>query len=173
MGFLADLLLAAAAFGAALYCFVLSRRLKALSSLDSGMGGAIALLSAQVDDLTRALTAAQERAGTSREHLDAQAARAEAACQRLELLLSSMHDLPDAEPGKQGVVDAAAPPPTPSGPPRIDNPSTPAETGPPATPDQDASRQMAAPERTQDRPTPRPAPGRARIVRRRREKEEA
>jgi hypothetical protein len=115
MGFLGDLLLAAGAFGAALYCLVLSRRLKALAALDSGMGAAIAVLSAQVDDLTRALKAAQEAAQGTAGRLAAQTDRAEAACRKLELLVASLHDLPQApaRPAPAAAVpepDAVAPP---------------------------------------------------------------
>jgi hypothetical protein len=98
MGFVSDLLLAAGAFGAAVFCLVLSRRLKALTALDSGMGAAIAVLSAQVDDLTRALKAAQEAAQGTSGRLAAQTERAEAAARRLELLVASLHDLPEAAP---------------------------------------------------------------------------
>lgn len=94
MQFFADLLLAAAATGAALYCFVLSRRLQALGSLEGGMGSAIAVLSRQVDELTRSLKAAQESASRAAGTLDGQTDRAEAAARRLELLVASMHDLP-------------------------------------------------------------------------------
>lgn len=95
VAFISDLLVAAAALGAALYCFILSRRLQALSRLDGGLGSAIALLSAQVDDLSRTLRQARENADSGVAALDGQTARAEAACQRLELLLATMHDLPE------------------------------------------------------------------------------
>ena len=94
MDLIADILLGAGALGAAAYCMVLSRRLKRLTQLETGMGGAIAVLSAQVDDLTRMLGRAQSAATGSSEKLEAQTRRAEEAVQRLELLLSSMHDLP-------------------------------------------------------------------------------
>jgi hypothetical protein len=94
MDFLSDLLLAAAALGAAIYCFILSRRLTALSSLEGGMGSAIAILSSQVDDLTRLLKSAQQTAGRTGSQLGDQTARAEAVAKRLELLVASMHDLP-------------------------------------------------------------------------------
>ena len=42
MNYLSDLLLTAAALGAAVYCAILSRRLKALGTLEGGVGGAIA-----------------------------------------------------------------------------------------------------------------------------------
>lgn len=98
MQFFADLLLAAAAAGAALYCLVLSRRLQALGSLEGSMGSAIAVLSRQVDELTRSLKAAQDSAGRAAGTLEGQTERAEAAARRLELLVASMHDLP-ASPG--------------------------------------------------------------------------
>ena len=62
MDFLADILLASAALCAAAYCVVLSRRLQKLSTLDGQVGGAIAVLSKQVDELTSAL--AKARSGT-------------------------------------------------------------------------------------------------------------
>lgn len=97
MELIADVFLAAGAFGAAAYCFVLQRRLARFTQLENGMGGAIAVLSAQVDDLTRALTAAQDTAGESSRRLEDLAQRADAAAVRLELLVSSLHDLPDPE----------------------------------------------------------------------------
>lgn len=113
MGFLSDLLLAAGAFGAALYCLVLSRRLKALTALDGGLGSAIAVLSAQVDDLGRALRAAQEAASGSGNRLAQATDRAEAAARRLELLVAALHDLPDPAAPGPGRAAAAAPPPAP------------------------------------------------------------
>ncbi|MGY6632713.1 MAG: hypothetical protein ACXIU8_03115 [Alkalilacustris sp.] len=104
MDLIADILLGAGAFGAAGYCMVLSRRLKRLTQLETGMGGAIAVLSAQVDGLTRTLGRAQAAARESAATLDGQTNRAEEAVKRLELLLSSMHDLP-----KPQHVVAAAP----------------------------------------------------------------
>lgn len=95
MAYFSDLLVAAAALGAALYCFILSRRLQALTRLDGGLGSAIALLSAQVDDLSRTLRQAREGADAGAAALDDRIARAEAACGRLDLLLASLHDLPD------------------------------------------------------------------------------
>lgn len=95
MSLLSDILLAAGAFAAAIYCLVLSRRLKALTGLDSGMGKAIAVLSAQVDDLNRTLRAAQDSARGMSGRLGSQTERAETAARRLELLIASLHDLPD------------------------------------------------------------------------------
>lgn len=95
MQFIADILLGAGALGAAVYCFVLARRLKRFNQLETGMGGAVAVLSAQVDDMTKALDRAQVTAAGSAEQLRALTERAEAGAQKLELMLASLHDLPD------------------------------------------------------------------------------
>lgn len=94
MEILTDMLLGTGAFGAAIYCYVLAARLRRFSTLEGGMGGAIAVLSAQVDDMTRALEAARTTAGGAAGHLETLTARAEAVAVRLELMVASMHDLP-------------------------------------------------------------------------------
>lgn len=119
MALIADIFLAAGALGAAIYCLVLSRRLARFSDLEKGMGGAIAVLSVQVDDMTKALSKAQGTASTAQTDLDAVSARAEAAAQRLELLLASMHDLPAAT-----TAPAAPPPYSPSPAPIAQMPET-------------------------------------------------
>jgi hypothetical protein len=93
---LSDILLGAGAIGAALYCLVLSRRLRRLNDLEGGVGGAVAVLSAQVDDLTQTLHRAEAAARTQVATLAEGAMRAEAAAQRLALLMASLHDLPEA-----------------------------------------------------------------------------
>lgn len=98
MTLIADVLLAAGAFGAAIYCYVLSGRLKRFAALESGMGGAIAVLSVQVDDMTKALEAARGAATGSAANLEGLTRRAEGVAARLELLVASMHDLPEAGP---------------------------------------------------------------------------
>ena len=98
MELIADVLMSAGAIGAAIYCYVLSGRLKKFSTLESGMGGAIAVLSAQVDDMTRALEKARSAASGSAAGLETLVLRAEGIAGKLELLVSSMHDLPEAPP---------------------------------------------------------------------------
>lgn len=95
MDMIADVLMAAGAFGAAVYCYILSARLKKFTTLETGMGGAIAVLSAQVDDMTRALDKARGAATGSADGLSALTVRAEAAAARLELMMAALHDLPD------------------------------------------------------------------------------
>ncbi len=92
---IADILMAAGSFGAAIYCYVLSGRLKKFTTLETGMGGAIAVLSAQVDDMTRALEKARTAASGSADGLTALTLRAEQVASRLELMVASMHDLPE------------------------------------------------------------------------------
>jgi hypothetical protein len=94
---LSDLFLAGGALGAGAYCFVLSRRLRRFTDLEGGVCGAVAVLSAQVDDLSRTLDRAEGAARESVASLAGATERAEAAGRRLELLLASLHDLPEAE----------------------------------------------------------------------------
>ncbi len=107
MGFIADLLLFSGALGASFYCFVLSHRLRRFSGLETGMGAAIAVLSAQVDDLTRMLEQARNAAQGSADRLEERTQRAETAARQLELMLAAMHDLPQGRPGP--APDAADP----------------------------------------------------------------
>ena len=94
MELVADILLIAGALGAGLYCVVLSRRLNRFMNLEDGMGGAIAILSSQVDDMTAALESARTASASSASSLEGLTGRAEGVAQRLELLVASMHDLP-------------------------------------------------------------------------------
>ncbi|MHA7850955.1 hypothetical protein [Roseovarius sp.] len=112
---IADILLVAGALGAGFYCYILARRLARLNDLETGVGAAVAVLSAQVDDLTKALAAAQSTADASTHSLDGLTDRAESAARRLELLVASMHDLPSPP--------SAAAPPAPE--PRVQAPEAP------------------------------------------------
>ena len=104
---ISDILLGAGALGAAVYCGVLAQRLKRFNNLENGVGGAVALLSAQVDDMTRTLDLARKAAGHSSETLTALTERAEAATRKLELMLAALNDLPEVAPAAAPV---AAPP---------------------------------------------------------------
>lgn len=107
MTLISDILMSAGAFGAAIYCLVLSARLKKFTTLENGMGSAIAVLSAQVDDMTKALDRARAAAISSAAGLEALTSRAESVAARIELLLASMHDLPDPaqDPAKSASED--------------------------------------------------------------------
>lgn len=103
MELIANILMIAGTFGAAIYCYVLAARLKRFSTLENGMGGAIAVLSAQVDDMTHALDKARAAAIGSAASLEALTGRSELVAAKLEILMASMHDLP--EPGGGSVVE--------------------------------------------------------------------
>ncbi|MCE8001074.1 MAG: hypothetical protein HEP70_19750 [Rhodobiaceae bacterium] len=94
MDLIADILLVAGALGAGFYCFVLAQRLKRFNDLEKGVGGAVAVMSAQVDDMTKMLDSAQESSGRSGQALEELTGRAEAVAQRLELMMASLHDVP-------------------------------------------------------------------------------
>lgn len=95
MSELADLLLVAGSLAACIYCIVLSRRLRRFTDLENGVGGAVAVLAGQVDDLSRTFSGAQTATRASAAALSEVCDRAEAAGRRIELLLAALHDLPD------------------------------------------------------------------------------
>lgn len=107
MELIADILLVAGALGAGFYCFVLARRLKRFNDLEKGVGGAVAVLSAQVDDLNKSLMAAQKVSDGSSQALNQLTGRAESVAQRLELMMASMHDIPaaQAQPAPQPTAE--------------------------------------------------------------------
>ena len=104
MELIADILMAAGAIGAGFYCFVLGRRLNRFNDLEKGVGGAVAVLSGQVDDLSKTLTAAQTTAAKSAETLTALTRRAEETSRQLELQMAALRDLESSE-GNQTEVN--------------------------------------------------------------------
>lgn len=104
MDLIADILLVAGALGAGFYCYILARRLSRFNDLENGVGGAVAVLSAQVDDLTRTLAIAQKTAGASTDSLGELTGRAEDVAKRLELLVAAMHDIPEQEAAPSAPV---------------------------------------------------------------------
>jgi len=95
MELISDILLVAATLGASIYCVILSRRLRRFTDLEKGVGGAIAVLSAQVDDMTKTLAHAQDSAERSTGSLAGLTSQAETVAKRLELMVASLHDLPE------------------------------------------------------------------------------
>lgn len=96
MELIADILMIAGTMAVGVYCVVLARRLSRFTDLEKGVGGAIAVLSAQVDDMRKTLISAQKTAAGSAAKLEDLTLRAEDASRRLELLIASMHDVPEA-----------------------------------------------------------------------------
>jgi len=100
MALLADIMLASGALLAALYCQILSRRLRKFTDLESGIGRAVKLLSTKADELDRTIKASQVNAAQSVKTLEDVSTRAEAAARHLELLVASLHSLPDIPPSQ-------------------------------------------------------------------------
>lgn len=96
MTLIADLLMVAGALAAGFYCFVLSKRLAALQNAEGGVGQVVAALSAQVDELSLSVAQARNAANSSNDSLSELTSRAEDVAQRLELMVASMHDIPEA-----------------------------------------------------------------------------
>ncbi len=92
MDLIADVLLLAGAFTAALYCWVLSKRVKGLNDLDTGLGSAVASLSSQVNGMQTALKATQAVTGSSIAEMEELAERAEKAAERLNLMLATVQE---------------------------------------------------------------------------------
>ncbi len=93
MTYAADALLLVASLGAGIFCLILSRRLSKLSRIDNGLGGAIAVLSAQVDDMSKALTETKSGSEGSAQKLEALNREARTLAEELELMLAACHDL--------------------------------------------------------------------------------
>ena len=97
MNILSDILLGFGAIAAAIYCFVLSRKLSKLKGLDQDLGSAIAILSRQVDEMTRVLSSAQATANDSASVLADKTEIATSVAERLELMIAALQDLPETE----------------------------------------------------------------------------
>jgi hypothetical protein len=109
MTLIADILMIAGAMGAAFYCMVLSRRLRRFSDLEKGVGGAVAVLSVQVDDMNRTIRQAENAAAESAARLNELTARSEDAARRLELMIAAMHDLPiDTDQARETEAPSAS-----------------------------------------------------------------
>lgn len=93
MDVLADSLLILATFCAALYCFILGRRLRRFSDLESGMGNAVKTLSIQVDELVNTVNIARISAAESKSELELAASKAERVKRELQLQMASLHDV--------------------------------------------------------------------------------
>ncbi|MEM6496196.1 MAG: DUF6468 domain-containing protein, partial [Pseudomonadota bacterium] len=111
VAYLADILMILASAGAAGYCLVLSRRLSRLTSFDKGIGGAIAVLSAQVDDMKSALTEAKAGTDGAGQHLNDLVHQARDISSELELMIAACHDFAEEALVVQGSSLAGQAPP--------------------------------------------------------------
>lgn len=124
----------AASTGAAIYCLILSRRLSRLTSFDKGIGGAIAVLSAQVDEMKAALAEARRGSDGAGNHLQDLVRQARDISGELELMIAACHDFAEQAIIVQG--EPSAPPardehgPLPTSGPTIPEISAPADAQP-------------------------------------------
>ena len=68
--------LLAASLGLGTFCLILSRRLRRLNDLETGLGGAIAVMAAEVDRLEQAIRSARSEAAEAGETLSREIAAA-------------------------------------------------------------------------------------------------
>lgn len=99
MQYISDIILIIAAVSASIYCTILSKRLKNFGSLEKGVGGAVSILSAKVEDLQRTLQSAQLSAENSAQKLHNLVEKAEQSSRRIEIQTAALHDLPDLPSG--------------------------------------------------------------------------
>lgn len=92
MELIADGLLFIATMVAALYCLVLSRRLRRLTNMDAGVGEAITAMSTRVDEMNNALTSSQKSTQKAVADLDTRLAAAKAVLTKLEAATSASRD---------------------------------------------------------------------------------
>ncbi|ABD57099.1 DUF6468 domain-containing protein [Jannaschia sp. CCS1] len=88
----ADILIIFASLGAMTYCMVLSRRLSRLSSFDKGLGGAIAVMSSQVDEMKAALKEAKSGSDGAGTELGDLVHQAREISSELEMMIAACHD---------------------------------------------------------------------------------
>ena len=98
ISFLADGLLIIAALGASFYCMVLGRRLANFASVDKGLGGAIATLALQVEDMKTALNEARAGSNEAAERLSTLLEQASEVSQDLDVMIAAFHDIDQAKP---------------------------------------------------------------------------
>ncbi|TRW95513.1 hypothetical protein FNJ84_16165 [Paracoccus sp. M683] len=83
------------------FCVVLARRLRRLNDLEDGLGGAIAVMAAEVDRLERSIRLARQEAMTAGEALAVQVRQAQSERARWDLHLkmrSAMPPQPERSP---------------------------------------------------------------------------
>jgi hypothetical protein len=107
----ADILMIAASLGAAGYCLLLSRRLSRLTSFDKGIGGAIAVMSQQVDEMKAALSDAKAGSDGAGHHLQDLVRQAREISGELEMMIAACHDFAEeAMVVQAGARDAGGDP---------------------------------------------------------------
>ena len=109
MTLLADGLLIAGALAAAIYCWVLSSRVRSLKDLDTGLGAAIAGLSDKVDAMQDTLRKTQAATHAPTAHMAELADRAERLSEELSGLLDQGDAVVEAKHTEAAEVPTAPP----------------------------------------------------------------
>lgn len=92
MNYSADILATLGSLGAMAYCMILSRRLSRLTSFDKGLGGAIAVMSSQVDEMKTALSEAKAGSDGAGNQLHDLVHQARDISTELEMMIAACHD---------------------------------------------------------------------------------
>lgn len=159
MSYGADILVIFASLGAMAYCMVLSRRLSRLTSFDKGLGGAIAVMSSQVDEMKAALKEAKSGSDGAGNQLNDLVHQAREISSELEMMIAACHDFAEE------AISVQAPEPSPPVGPSTD--AVEAELGPEVPEDESVlpmfgSRRAAAGKDHDPTPTSEPLFGRRR-----------
>ncbi len=101
---IADAFLILGCFGTSIYCWILSKKIRPLNQFDTGLGGAIAVLSVQVDDLQKTLKNTQTTATEAGEELKTLLTEANDVASRLDLLLIGVDDLVETESAPKPIL---------------------------------------------------------------------
>ena len=96
MALMSDTMLIVSALGLTIYCVILSRRLKRFGNLEGDMGRVITGLSTQIDALMQSIEVANDTGKKSVTTITTETRKAEAAARHLELLIASLHTLPES-----------------------------------------------------------------------------
>ncbi len=109
MEVITDGLLITGTLFAGIYCWVLSGRVRALKSLESGLGGAIVTLTRQIELARATLDEARKASSDSGKDLEDLVSRAEAASRQLRLLMAAANKEPVRREARRPETEAAAP----------------------------------------------------------------
>jgi ABC-type transporter Mla subunit MlaD len=114
MDMIVDFLLLAASAGACFFCFVLSRRLKALSSAEKGLGAGIAQLSVSAEEVKAAVSGSKSMTDAAAARIEQLLALVEEKSVALEALLAKTANAGDSVVGQtedatQRYVETLAP----------------------------------------------------------------
>ncbi|MEE2690785.1 MAG: hypothetical protein VX640_04500 [Pseudomonadota bacterium] len=114
MDLVTDFLLLAASATACLYCFVLNRRLKGLTSAREGLGAGIAALSRSAEEMKSAVSTTRQSADAAAARIETLLGEADEKTQHLQKLIDELSEMSSsvvahAEGATKKYVDTIAP----------------------------------------------------------------